>query len=107
MVISIFIIFIMNIPWVIVIPWVSYDTVTNTVRYVPVPETGTVYAGTGMVLKFPTRGIPVTSPICKKVQIITVNESLGEGFHRGTKWEDERNVLEAIGVILHRHDNTE
>jgi hypothetical protein len=32
------------------------------VRYVPVPVTGTVFAGTGTVWKNPTRGIPVTSP---------------------------------------------
>ena len=47
-------IYIINIPRVIEIPRVSYNTATNTVRYEPVPETGTVYAGTGTVLKFPT-----------------------------------------------------
>ena len=33
-----------------------------TVRYVPAPVTGTVFAGTGTVWKIPTRGIPVPNP---------------------------------------------
>jgi hypothetical protein len=37
--------------------------VAVTVRYVPIPEMGTVSAGTGTVSKFPTRGIPMPNPI--------------------------------------------
>ena len=35
---------------------------TNMVRYVPVPETGMVYACAGAVLKFLTCGIPMPNP---------------------------------------------
>ena len=48
--------------WVPGIPRVSWDTVKITVRYVPVPGTGTVCAGTGAVWENPTRGIPMPNP---------------------------------------------
>ena len=57
------VIFIILIPRVCMIPRVSWDTVQKRVRYVPVPVTGTVFAGTGTVWKIPTRGVPVTNPI--------------------------------------------
>jgi len=49
-------------PQVPAVPRVSFDTAQITVRYVPVPDTGTVYAGTGAVWENPTRGIPVPNP---------------------------------------------
>ena len=39
-----------------------FHTVRITVRYVPAPVTGTVFAGMGTVWKIPTRGIPVPNP---------------------------------------------
>ena len=45
------------------VPWVSYHTITFTVRYVPIPIMGMVFVGTGAVLDFPTRGIPVPNPM--------------------------------------------
>ena len=49
-------------PQVQCIPRVSWHTAGDTVRYVPVPTTGTVYAGTGTVYEIRTRGIPVPNP---------------------------------------------
>jgi hypothetical protein len=49
-------------PRVSMIPRVSHDTVLIRVRYVPVPGTGAVSAGTGAVSDLPTRGIPVPNP---------------------------------------------
>jgi hypothetical protein len=40
----------------------SWHTAGQTVRYVPVPATGTVYTGTGTVYEIHTRGIPVPNP---------------------------------------------
>jgi hypothetical protein len=44
------------------VPRVSRHTASFTGRYVPVPGTGTVYAGTGTVWENPTRGLPVLNP---------------------------------------------
>jgi len=49
-------------PRVPMVPRVSYDTASITVRCVPVPATGTVSAGSGTVRENPTRGIPVANP---------------------------------------------
>jgi hypothetical protein len=43
-------------------PRVSRHTARFTGRYVPVPGTGTVYAGAGTVWENPTRGLPVLNP---------------------------------------------
>jgi hypothetical protein len=58
----IIVIIIIIIPRVSGIPQVSSDTTQITVRYVPIPVTGMVFAGTGTVWEIPTRGIPVTNP---------------------------------------------
>jgi hypothetical protein len=49
-------------PRVSMVPRVSYDTVLIAVRYVPVPATGAVSAGSGTVWENPTRGLPVLNP---------------------------------------------
>jgi hypothetical protein len=44
------------------VPRVSWYTASFAGRCVPVPGTGTVYAGTGAVWENPTRGLPVLNP---------------------------------------------
>jgi hypothetical protein len=49
--------------------------VADTVRCVPIPETGTVFAGTGAVWELLTHGIPVPNP--------REGEGEGEGEGKG------------------------
>ena len=44
------------------VPRVLWYTASFAGRYVPVPSTGTVYAGTGAVWENPTCGLPVLNP---------------------------------------------
>ena len=70
---------------------------TNTVRYVPVPETGTVYAGAGTVLKFPTCGIPVPNP--RWCVTLPSSSPAAEGVVRLNKKEKKRQRLTYAAVI--------
>jgi len=45
-------------PQVLMVLWVSYNTVADMVQCVPVPTTGMVCAGMGTGLNFPTVGNP-------------------------------------------------
>ena len=70
---------------------------TNTVWYVPVPETGTVYAGAGTVLKFLTRGIPVPNP--RWCVALPSSSPAAEGVVRLNKKEKKRRRLTYAAVI--------
>jgi hypothetical protein len=60
---SVILFYLFNVkPQVLAVPRVPLDTAPITVRYVPVPDAGTVSVGAGAVWEMPTRGIPVRKP---------------------------------------------
>ena len=70
-------------------PRVSYHTAPFTVRFVPVPVAGTVFAGLGAVWENPTRGLPVSNPTGRQNQGENLGETCGP---RGTHTPRPRRV---------------
>jgi hypothetical protein len=60
---SVILFYLFNVkPRVLAVLRVPLDTTPITVRYVPLPDAGTVSAGVGVVWEMLTRGIPVRKP---------------------------------------------